>query len=185
MIKEKLIEKFGSQINHMSCVYLDDGENVLRSYLKDIGKIRTAIEIGTYQGVSACIISEFADKVHSIDIEPRQLTQHIINFLEVENVITYVVENREKEIDIVNDIFEKENVDFVFIDGEHFNGELEKDFEMTKKCKKILIHDYAITFHEVYNFCNQKEKEGYKKDIRGTFCLLTKQDKRGRKKNVN
>ena len=35
-------------------------------------------------------------------------------------------------------------IDLCFIDGEHFNGELEKDYNSCKQCNKIIIHDYEF-----------------------------------------
>lgn len=174
MIQDKLIQKFGGHINHMSCIYLNDGEHVLRYFLHKHRPIDTAIEIGTYQGVSACIIAEYAKRVYTVDTESKELTEKIIEHLNVKNISINVVDSRPHEIALVKHVFKKNKVDFCFIDGEHYNGELEKDFDMLKECKNILIHDYTPNFPEVYNFCNSLK--GYEKDVRGSFVLLTKKD---------
>ena len=169
MIKEKLIEKFGSDINHMSCVYLNDGEGVIRRLTKKIIPKREVLEIGTYRGVSACVLSTIFENVITVDIKDEPMRKEIM--ATTDNVEFVKVKNRTNEIAVVIDIFKNHNIDMVFLDGEHFNGELAKDWEMVKDyCPNILIHDYSPSFSEVYDFVN--EKKGYKLYKEGTFALL-------------
>jgi hypothetical protein len=183
-LQEKLINKFGKEINHMSCVYLHNGEGVLRDMMKHVKDKVSALEIGTYNGVSACILAEYFDKVYTIDIEKQKLTDEIIDYAGDGKVITFIAKDRKHEIELVDSI----KYDFVFIDGEHFHGELKKDYDMVKGCKYILVHDYSESFPEVWEFCNSLE--GYDKKTGINFCLLIKKDevkevkkvKRGRAK---
>jgi hypothetical protein len=173
MIKENLIKEFGGKINHMSCIYLRNGESHLRSLIEKIGKIDTAIEIGTYQGVSASIISEYAEKVYTIDIADMPLRNEIFDYLKINNVKFIKVSSRKVEDETIEKIFLKDKIDLCFIDGEHFNGELEKDFKACKNCNNIIIHDYATSFREVFDFVNNLK--GWKKEISDTFVLLIKE----------
>jgi hypothetical protein len=172
MMQLKLMNKFGKEINHMSCVYLHDGENVLRNLVGAIKEKTGAIEIGTYNGVSACILADYFDSVHTIDIEKQKLTDQIIDFAGQGKVKSYIVKDRKDEVVLVKELLDKNNINFAFIDGEHFHGELKKDFEMVKECKYILVHDYNPEFHEVYDFCNNVK--GYDKTEGDNFCLLIK-----------
>lgn len=180
MVQKKLIEKFGNVINHMSCVYINEGEKHLRALTEKVMPRRVALEIGTYQAVSACILSEYFQKVITLDIEEQPLAKDIINFLDVKNVSRIIVKSREDEIEIVRRAFDNvemdEIIDMVFIDGEHFHGELAKDWDMVKdKCNNILIHDYDPYFKEVFDFVNSIE--GWDKQVSSSFILLTaKQD---------
>ena len=174
MMQKKLMEKFGNHINHMSCVYLHDGENCLRHFLEKLKPLKEVIEIGTYQGVSACILAEYAEKVYTFDIEKQKLTDDIISFAGNGKVKAFIVKNRKTEAEDINKILDKNKVDLVFIDGEHFHGELEKDYEMVKDFKTILVHDYHPDFKEVYDFCNGLKY--CKLESKGTFCLLTKKE---------
>ena len=167
MIKQKLIDKFGGVINHMSCIYLNDGETHLRKFLKKV-KPKNVIEIGTYQGVSAAIIAEYAKLVYTIDIIDKPLKKDIWNFLDIKNIEFVKIKNNNQKKDFI----QKTDADMIFIDGEHYNGELKNDFEISKHVKYILIHDYAPSFKEVYDFCNNIK--GWQKETSGTFCLLTK-----------
>jgi hypothetical protein len=174
MIKEKLITRFGKVINHMSCIYLNDGESVLRYFLEKC-QPKVAVEIGTYQGVSAAIIAEYAKEVHTFDIVDKPLRQDIWNMLRTFNIKFNLIKNENEKKGKIKSL----NFDFAFIDGEHYHKELLQDFECVKKCKHILVHDYSPEFKEVYDFCNNIT--GYKKEIKGTFCLLTNQEAGGYK----
>lgn len=177
-LKENLIEKFGKEINHMSCIYLNDGEKWLRHCLDKV-KPKNVIEIGTYQGVSTAIIAEYAKEVYAFDFEDKPLRPKIWDYLKINNIDYTIIKNRDDEIEKVNNIFNNTKIDLTFLDGEHFNGELEKDYDMVKKSKNILIHDYAKDFKEVYDFCNNVK--GWEKEIYGSFCLLIKKKIRVRK----
>lgn len=182
MIQQKLIDHFGDNINEMSCVYIADGENSLRHFLEG-KRFRTIIEIGTYQGVSTAILSEYADKVHAIDIVDLPMRNEIFNFLGVTNVSFYKCSadfsDKEKK---VKEIFSKEDVDLVFIDGDHWGKALEQEFNLVKACKKILIHDYEPAFPVVYDFCNSLRDNGCEIESKNLFCMVTKKEgKRGNK----
>lgn len=174
MIQEKLLQRFGNAINEMSCVYIGDGENSLRHFLK--GKtFNTIIEIGTYQGVSTAILSEYAKKVYAIDIVDLPLRKDIFKFLGVNNVEFYKckTEFADKEKCIKN-ILSTEKVDLVFIDGDHWGEALEQEFNLVKDVKNILIHDYEVAFPVVYDFCNNLVNRGYDIEPKNLFCMATK-----------
>jgi hypothetical protein len=182
MIKEILIKKFGTHINHMSCVYLGDGENVLRNMCTRIKNRKSCLEIGTYQGVSACVLSEYFEDVLTIDIEKQPLTTQIIEYGKVGNITAVLVKNRKDEDAIIKKAFTSP-IQLVFIDGEHFNGELKKDWEsVNEHCDNILIHDYSPFFSEVYDFVNEKSKKGWNLHVEGTFALLTRSEEAPKEK---
>jgi hypothetical protein len=172
-VQQRLIEKFGDKINQMSCVYIADGENSLRHFLNG-KKFKTIIEIGTYQGVSTAILSEYAEKVHALDIADLPLRKDIFSYLGINNVEFHHVDPdiNGKEM-LMNEIFEKEQVDFVFIDGDHWGKSLEEDFRISSKCDKILIHDYEPTFPVVFDFCNNLK--GYKTESKNLFFYAEKE----------
>jgi hypothetical protein len=174
MIQQKLIERFGQSINEMSCVYISDGENSLRHFLNG-KKFDTIIEIGTYQGVSTAILSEYATKVYAIDIVDLPLRNEIFNYLNVDNVDFYKCQvdfaDKEKK---VKEIMKKEKVDLVFIDGDHWGEALRQEFDLFKSIPEILIHDYEEAFPVVYDFCNNLPKEGYEIESKNLFCMARK-----------
>lgn len=184
MIQEKLINKFGDRINHMSCVYIADGENSLRSFL-DGKKFNTIIEIGTYQGVSTSILSEYAKKVYAIDIVDLPLRNEIFDYLNVKNVEFYkCAKNFEDKKKYIENILKTEKVDLVFIDGDHWGEAIKQEFELVKNVKEILIHDYEKEFQVVYEFCNNLKNKGYDTSYNNLFFMAKKKKgavKRGNK----
>ncbi|MHC4270623.1 MAG: class I SAM-dependent methyltransferase [Planctomycetota bacterium] len=189
MIQQKLLDKFGDKINHMSCVYIGDGENTIRHFLKG-KKFKTIIEVGTYQGVSTAILSEHAEKVYAIDIEDLPLRKDIFKFLNVNNVEFYKCkvdfEDKKKHIE---KIMKEEQVDFIFLDGDHWGEALKQEFDLVKDIPEILIHDYEESFPIVYDFCNDLPNKGYDIETKNLFCLAKKKKKKavksGRKSKNN
>ena len=183
MIKEKLIKRFGDGINHMSCVYLNDGEVYLREALDKV-KPTKAIEIGTYQGVSTAIISEYCKKVWAFDIFNQPLRAEIWNFLKIENIEFDIAKDREAENKTIKKLIKDEKIDFCFIDGAHFHGELEKDFDACKACPNILIHDYTPEFPEVFEFV-QKQSHWELTEYPAFALLQKKKRKSSARKSKN
>jgi hypothetical protein len=131
------------------------------------------IEIGTFQGVSALVLSEIFEKVYTFDIEKQPMTDEIINYFpdHAEKIETCIVSSRADEVKKVKPLVKI--ADMVFIDGEHFHGELKRDFKMVSGCPCILIHDYAEDFPEVYNLVNNIKGYRVIKDV--NFALLIKE----------
>ena len=168
MNREQILEKYGAGCLHMSCIYLPGGEEALRKIIQEVSPRYGVLEIGTYNGISALILSEYFSKVFTVDTEYREIAQVLSN--DSKNILYNVANSRESENDIVSAIQKENEINLAFIDGEHFNGELAKDWEMVKDVPYILVHDYAKQFDEVYDFCNnQKDRLML---VSGTFCLL-------------
>ena len=184
--KSKLYKIFGAQkINLNSCIYLDDGDEHLTAYMKKY-KPKVILEIGTFNGVSSALMSQYAKKIYTMDILDRPIRNRIYKALNINNVDFKLVENNEDKKKYIKELFEKENIDFVFIDGNHWGEEVAIDFYATEQCKKILFHDYSPAFPGVYDFVNGRQ--GWTRDIRGTFCLLKKGEgnaRRGAKQRKN
>ena len=88
MIQQKLIEKFGGVINHMSCIYLRDGEKHLRSFFEDKKPLDTIIEIGPGQGaLTQHIIAVKPSQYYAIEIDTILAEELAIQFKDNINVI--------------------------------------------------------------------------------------------------
>lgn len=137
----------------MSALSINDGHNILKNILEK-NKYKTIVEIGTFRGLTAAWMSYFVEKVITIDLKNSELLkrsklnsndlhptpEEIINLLNIKNVDIITVKNDEEKIDFLKD----KNFDFAYIDGDHFDGFI-IDFDITKKCKNVLFHDYAKT----------------------------------------
>lgn len=101
-------------------------------------KIKNVVEIGTHKGVSAAYIAKFVDRVYTFDIKDYPIKHKVWEDIGVKYKIrSYIVKDR-KEIKEWLDLIE---FDFAFIDGCHRYKEVKKDFELVKRCGRVLFHD--------------------------------------------
>ena len=111
-------------------------------FLDFFGKfpIKTVVEIGTHKGLSAAYMAQFAKKIFTFDVKDYVEKYKVWSDFKVEEKIRYfTVSGREEISEILKDI----KFDFCFIDGLHKYDEVRADFEMVKKCGKVLFHDSA------------------------------------------
>lgn len=148
-----------------SALYVDKEED-FRQLIKKCGPHKTIIEIGTYNGISAAVLSEYAEKVYTFDVNVRSEAGTVMDFLGIKNVI------RLKSDPVkIAEILASENVTLCFIDGEHYFGQPRKDYEIVKSCKNILFHDYQEPFKDVREICDSLPVEGHEITRAGTFFL--------------
>lgn len=104
--------------------------------------IKKAIEIGTQRGLSTCLLAEYGNEVFTFDIKEYPIAKEIWRKAGYEHKIKYL---------IIKDNAEKKNIvdgipffDFAFIDGGHKFEDVRFDFELVKKCGRVLFHDYRV-----------------------------------------
>lgn len=128
-----------------SAISLRDGEDIFRHFLEGKG-YGTVLEIGTYKGVSAACMSQFCDKVITIDLKEGQLEQGGKSFdrqafwdsVGARNIELHLIRDNKEKADLIRGL----EFDFAFVDGAH-DATVRDDFEMVKKCGAVLFHDYA------------------------------------------
>jgi len=135
-------------------------------------KINIAVEIGTFYGVSATCIARFANKVHTFDIIDHPEKDKVWSKFKVEDKISFhlikgrnVVDNTFKDFEGIHTLTGKEgdietilntiNFDFAFINGSHTYKDVKADFELVKKCGRVLFHDIDPEFVGVHRFTNE------------------------------
>ena len=153
MVRQKLVDKFGKDILHNSCLWYPSGEWELRALLEG-RELRNVLEIGTMFGLSAAVISEYCYHVYTHDIDDHMEKYKVWEFLNRFN-ISFNSESKVK-------------YDLAFVDGEHWKGGCKKDFEICKDIPLILFHDYNDTHIEVKEFIDGLPA---KKTVKGNFVL--------------
>ena len=145
-----LIDRFGKGILHGTTIAAgmqnEKGqcvirccENQLRKYLKNINHV---VEIGTKYGVGTLLPAHYAYQATTIDIIPRTEPISIWSYFGVNNKIGYsVVESDDEKAELLRGL----DFDFAIIDGGHTYEEVRSDFERTKKCGRVLFHEYILT----------------------------------------
>ncbi|HDY88645.1 MAG TPA: hypothetical protein ENH82_11125 [bacterium] len=172
MIKEKLVEKLGDNIVKNSCLWYPEGEKNLR-YFAEKFKDKNIIEIGTCYGLSAAVLSEYCEKVYTMDIMDFQGKYDVWYELQRHNIkFILLKDNIDKEIKI-KELIDQHNISAVFIDGEHWYGQLKYDFNICAGIENILVHDYNDTHKEIKEFVDELKCE---KEIRGNFVLCQKKN---------
>ena len=134
--------------------------------------INIAVEIGTFWGVTAAYIAQFANKVHTFDIIDHPQKYKVWNDFKVKNKISFhLVKSRDmigdtfkdfqgihrltgKEVDI-EIILDKLTFDFAFVDGDHHYKNVKADFELVKKCGRVLFHDIIPEFQYINKFVKE------------------------------
>ncbi|HAS91528.1 MAG TPA: hypothetical protein DCS12_04565, partial [Clostridiales bacterium] len=90
--------------------------------------------------LSSAYMAQFAKKIFTFDVKDYGEKYKVWSDFKVEEKIRYfTVSGRDEIAEILKDI----KFDFCFIDGLHKYDEVKADFEMVKKCGKVLFHDSA------------------------------------------
>jgi hypothetical protein len=123
-------------------------------FLKRIGAGGgTCLEIGTFQGMSAVILSQYFERVICISIEddPSRIIKHeIADFLGLSDKIKFVdVADNEAKSRVIKDL----QFDFAYSDGDHANDTF-TDFELVRRCGRVLFHEYWPIQPSVWDLVN-------------------------------
>ena len=150
----KILEQFGKKAFSRSSACME-----FEAFLKRIGAGGgTCLEIGTYNGITAVVLSQFFDRVVCVSIDEPALKRHIIkrdivDFLGIKNIEFLDVEsNAEKE-----KIIKRLDFDFCYSDGDHTHDAY-RDFELVQRCGRVLLHEYWPIQPPVWNLVNALPK---------------------------
>lgn len=122
-------------------------EQAVLIQLLRVTKPKVAIEIGTYNGGSLQVISEFSEKVYALDLEASFKDKRCENLPNV----TYLIGNSQSILPQLVDKINKsdEVVEFVLIDGDHSaKGVLEDINNVLKLIPKSAI---TVILHDSFN----------------------------------
>lgn len=145
----KVIEQFGPEALRRASVCME-----FEAFLRRIGAGgECCLEIGTYNGISALILSQFFERVVTISLEDHgtdtKMKQRIFEACGVKNVHPIeIADDRQKA-----EIIPRHAFDFAYLDGDHVNC-TESDFALTKHCGRVLFHEYWPLQPPVWNFVN-------------------------------
>ena len=144
MMREKIIEQFGSKMLRRSALNFTDAEEIFERVLKGKG-YRVILEIGTYRGCTAAVLAQYCDQVITIDLAHGKLEANGDVFdrrafwreLGVDDKILFIpVEHDAEKARVVSTM----SFDLAFVDGAH-DASVANDFAITKRCGNVLFHD--------------------------------------------
>lgn len=110
--------------------------------------IKSMVEIGTCKGVSTAFFAEIVGEIYTFDIKTYAEQQKMLN--PYTNIYLYRVPGRED----IRKLLKHIKFDFAFIDAVHDYENVSKDFELVRRCGKVLFHD-ADQFPEVRHFTDE------------------------------
>lgn len=129
-----VFQKFGPRVFRRSSIF-----HGLEYFLRQ-NEIRGKLcyEVGTWNGLTAAVLSEFFDEVVTVDIAHNPEKHQILDYLGIKNVRCIDIEgNQEKSLKGLK-------IDCAFLDGNHAE-DTESDFDLVKHCGRVI-------FHEVWEF---------------------------------
>jgi hypothetical protein len=113
-------------------------EPIFRYFLEK-AKPKIALEIGTFQGLTAALLAEYAQEVYTIDVVPYPAQEQIWQFCGCrDKVKNFVCKSTKKKAELIKSI----PFDFAYIDGSHLMENIKVDYDFTQHCKHLLFHDY-------------------------------------------
>jgi hypothetical protein len=154
-IRDRIISHYNGVNSFGASTLKDEYSYKIFKYIMADMRFNHILEIGTYHGASTCLLSEYAEKVTTIDINPKETK--IWEDLGINNIKSILAENDEDKAKIILNL----DFDFAFIDGDHKLGVF-LDWFLVKRCKHVLFHDYSDwPFHryvrEMVDFLPEEE----------------------------
>ena len=142
-MRQRIVDLFGQHALKRSILSIREGGGVMEHFLAGKG-VRTALEIGTYRGVGAAEISQYVDRVITIDLDHGRLEQlgeswnrqHFWSALGITNIDLRLVRDDAEKAALIRSL----EFDFAFVDGAH-DQRVRDDFELVRRCGKVLFHD--------------------------------------------
>lgn len=143
IMRDKIEAQYGASILRKSALNIRGGAGAFEWAMAGKG-YRTAVEIGTYRGVAAAEMSQYCDRVVTIDLRYGKLEQleqawdrHAFwSSLGITNIDFHAVSNDHEKARLLKAL----EFDFAFIDGAH-DQTVANDFKMVRKCGNVLFHD--------------------------------------------
>jgi len=154
-IYERIVTIHGEKTLRKSALRIRGGAGVFEQVMSGKG-FRTALEIGTFRGCAAAEMSQYCDKVVTLDLVFGKLERHDVawdRYAFWESLGVHNIEFRAVKDDMEKQaLVRKLKFDFAFIDGGHDSFSVKSDFEMVKHCGCVLFHDADDNGPDVANY---------------------------------
>jgi len=175
---DRIVTMYGEKTLSKSAMRIRGGAGVFEQVLSGKG-YRTVLEIGTYKGCATAEISQYVDRVVTIDLlhgkietnRERWNRRAFWGTLGVDNVHLCLVADDAEKTRLVNSL----DFDLAFVDGAHDGPGVALDFDLVKRCGRVLFHDYSPRPgkpQDVYDFVNTLPKEQI--EVLDIFALWTR-----------
>ncbi len=126
-----VLEKFGPKVFRRSSIFHGLEEFLVESKVRG----RRCYEIGTWNGLTAAVLSQFFDEVVTVDVAHNAQKHRILEFLGIRNVRCIDLKSNEDKARTLPSEF-----DCAFLDGDHA-ADTEDDFDLVRRCGRVLFHE--------------------------------------------
>ncbi len=159
-----IFKKFGADAFRRSSAVEVEFEKIIK---EQNFKGKRCVEIGSYNGITALVLARYFDEVISFDIFPHTIKHTIAEFCGVKNIQFIDIKDNDDKARILA----KLDFDAAYVDGNH-EQDTESDFELVKKCKRTLFHEYWTTQMPVWKLINRlKGADPASVVVQGKFAL--------------
>jgi hypothetical protein len=108
------------------------------------------LEIGTFHGITAIILSQFFDKVICVSVDEMPvMKREIVDYLGIKNIAFYDAKDNKDKAAFIN----AAKFDFCYQDGDHTHDTY-SDFDLVKRCGRVLFHEFWPLQAPVWNLVN-------------------------------
>lgn len=152
-------QRFGADIVRRSSVF-----HGLDRFLSD-SQVRgeLAFEIGSWNGLTAAVLSRYFSQVVTVDIVDRPQKYEVLDHLGIKNVTFHLVQTRADKACVWK---RSGTFDFAYIDGDHAN-DTEADFGLVCGCGRVLFHEAWPWQEPVWSLVHQLPREEVTHNGRG------------------
>lgn len=135
-------QRFGGEVFRRSSVFHE-----LKRFLQQC-EVRgdTCVEIGTWNGITAVVLSQFFRRVVSMDIFHNPVRHEIVAHLGIKNVEFVDLTGNEHKAEVLRGL----DFDFAYLDGNHAD-DTELDWRLARRCGRVLFQECLPMQPPVYN----------------------------------
>lgn len=148
----QVLQQFGAEAFRRCSIMMEFEAFLKRVHAQLPRRRMTCLEVGTYNGMSAIVLSQYFDRVIcvSVDDKPGELLKHdIVKALGIRNIRFFDCANNAEKAAVIG----KLDFDFCYQDGDHLN-DTHDDFALVKRCGRVLFHEYWPLQPAVWNLVN-------------------------------
>jgi len=116
---------------------------------------KRVVEIGSWMGLTAVVLSRHFEEVVSVDIHPTEEKHAIVKFLGIKNVRFIDVKDNAEKAAVINEL----QFDGALVDGDHAR-DTELDFSLVERCGQVLFHEHWDAQPAVVDLVNRLRARG-------------------------
>lgn len=144
-------QRFGADILRRSSVF-----HGLDRFLSERGVSgRRCFEVGTWNGLTAAVLSRHFEEVVTVDIAHNDIKREVLAHLGITNVVCVdIKDNAEKA-----KVWKRSGpFDFAYLDGDHAH-DTQDDFDLVEPCGRVLFHECWPFQEAVWELVHQLPRE--------------------------